>query len=90
VFFQAEVSEGPAHTALAERVLRVCPPHRNGRLILAQDLCKRALNLLASPAPAPFMAEANKLITRAEELLPSSETVAHARKQYERIQGKTP
>jgi len=90
VFFQAQVTDGAAHTALAERVLRICPPHRNGRLILAHDLSLRALKLIGSPAPAPYFAEANKLITRAEELMPNSDTVTHARKEFERVRGARP
>jgi hypothetical protein len=59
---------------LAERSVKLCPSHRNGRLVLASALCDKALNLLTATGwatPKANLDEAEALVTRAEELFPA-------------------
>ncbi|MBK8940695.1 MAG: hypothetical protein IPM79_24530 [Polyangiaceae bacterium] len=55
--------------AFAERALRLCPTHRNGRLVMADLLSARALALLSrttAPTARRDVAEATELLARAE------------------------
>ena len=55
--------------AFAERALRLCPTHRNGRLVMADLLSARALALLSrttAPSARRDVAEATELLARAE------------------------
>jgi hypothetical protein len=58
--------------ALAERAVRVCPAHRNGRFTLANLLCERAMRILDA---GPFVSRADRdraraCLERAEKLNP--------------------
>jgi hypothetical protein len=67
--------------ALAERAVRVCPSHRNGRFTLAGLLCEQAVRILdAGPfVSSAEVARARAMIDRAEQLNPSCKELGRAR-----------
>lgn len=66
--------------AIAERLLRVCPTHRNGRLVLAAYLCDKATRMVDQPFVGDAVArEAQALVDRAEALYPASKSLEAAR-----------
>jgi len=66
--------------AIAERLLRVCPTHRNGRLVLAAYLCDKATRIADQPFIGDAAArEADALVDRAEALYPASKSLEAAR-----------
>lgn len=68
--------------SLAERALRLCPTHRNGRLVMAHLCCRRAISLLDQTSfftARSDLAEASRLVVRAEEMYPQSKSIAEAR-----------
>lgn len=67
---------------LAERAVKVCPVHRNGRLILAYLLSDRAIVTLDRStifSARADLAAANELVTRAEALFPQGQRTKDAR-----------
>jgi hypothetical protein len=73
---------------LAERAVRLCPSHRNGRLNLASILCDQAL---ASMRQMVLFARRDELerveekLTRAESLYPQSTELPEAKAMLERV-----
>jgi len=72
---------------LAERAVRICPTHRNGRLNLAALLIEQALKSMRQMvvfARKDDLAHVEKLITRAESLYPTSKELPEAKAMLER------
>lgn len=73
---------------LAERAVRVCPTHRNGRLVLASLLCVRAMDSLRRVSFFTQKSEidhAAALIERAESLNPRATEIEEVRAILERV-----
>lgn len=66
-----------------EQILQICPTHSNGRLVLSQYLCTKALRVLTGIPSTANIAEAEALIARAEKLYPETKQVANARARLE-------
>jgi hypothetical protein len=67
-----------------ERVLRICPTHHNGRMVLAQYLCTKATRTLVGPiVTSAQIKEATTYVDRAESLYPSTTQIAKARERIE-------
>ena len=72
--------------ALAERSLKLCPTHRNGRLILAHLLCDLAVRRLDGPGFLMSPDECSRAaaqIERAEALYPASKALEGAKAKLE-------
>jgi hypothetical protein len=70
--------------AAGERTLRVCPTHRNGRLVMASYLCDKAMRSLDLPWVTGEAARAaEELVARAEQLYPASKSLPQARERIE-------
>lgn len=77
--------------AIAERLLRVCPSHRNGRLVLAAYLCDKATRMLDTPFVGQDVAtQAEALVDRAEKLYPQSKALEGAKSALARARGRSP
>jgi hypothetical protein len=62
----------------AERSVKLCPTHRNGRLVLASGLCdaaSHALTQIGWYVPPEALDRAEALVTRAEKLYPSLQKI---------------
>jgi hypothetical protein len=72
---------------LAERGVKLCPTHRNGRLILAYLLCDRAKRMIDGPVwvSAGDCDRAAALIQRAETLYPDSKALPPAREKLDEV-----
>ncbi|MFO0551052.1 MAG: hypothetical protein U0271_21865 [Polyangiaceae bacterium] len=71
--------------AFAERSLRVCPTHRNGRVVLAHLLANRAITLLDRTnwlSARNDLAEAEQLLARAESTFADSTRLKDARTKF--------
>lgn len=72
--FRAEVARTfDEQLAIVERALRICPTHRNGRVVCADLLVERALRRLDTAMPwesGDALAEAERNIRRAMDLYP--------------------
>lgn len=88
--FASEVERASeTKVALAERALRVCPTHRNGRLVLASYLCDQALATMRTMvvfARADDVARARALVLRVEELYPETKALAEAKTMLARVE----
>ncbi len=73
----------------AERAVRICPTHRNGRLTLATLLCEEAMAVMrGSMAVISRKADVERvtaLLERAERLYPQTSELAEARAMLERV-----
>jgi hypothetical protein len=72
---------------LAERAVRICPTHRNGRLNLAALLIEQALKSMRQMvvfARKDDLAHVEKLIERAESLYPTSKELPEAKAMLDR------
>lgn len=87
--FLAEVSPTASERSeMAERALRICPTHRNGRLVLASLLCARAMESMRAMLVFAQKREielAEALLERAEALYPQTSELAEARRMLERV-----
>lgn len=73
-------TESDRELAFAERAVKLCSTHRNGRATVAHILCNRAIAKLSTPLVSRSMIEAAKRdVARAEELWPSSGRLAVAK-----------
>jgi hypothetical protein len=92
LFFRAEVTtDRNRRTEVLERCLRICPTHRNSRLVLANTLCDTATSRLAPRTRGLSRAdydEALALVDRAEKLFPASSRIEGARKQLDEAKAK--
>ncbi|NUO50053.1 MAG: hypothetical protein HOV80_14450 [Polyangiaceae bacterium] len=67
----------------AERALRLCPSHRNGRLVMAHLCCHRAITLADQTTlftARNDLTEAARLVERAEAMYPQSKSLSDAKK----------
>ena len=90
--FRAECAAAEdVQLATLEWALRICPSHRNGRLVLASTLCERAIRTLergplAGVARGVDAAAAD--VARAEELYPASKRLDEARQKLAAARGR--
>lgn len=62
----------------AERSVKICPTHRNGRLVLASSLCDLAIRIMNYSGwfmSAEALANADSLVQRAEQLFPTMKRI---------------
>jgi len=74
--------------ATAERSIKLCPTHRNGRLLVSGYLCDKAtemMNLFGVLTPAKEIERIEKMIERAESLYPQATELPDAKKMLERV-----
>jgi hypothetical protein len=68
--------------AHAERSVKLCPTHRNGRLVLASGLCDAASHALTQVGwyvPPEALDRAEALVSRAEKLYPSLQKIENVK-----------
>jgi hypothetical protein len=73
---------------LAERALKVCPTHRNGRLVLAALLCDRAMETMRAMVLFARRADLERVeaqLERAESLYPRTEELPEAKAMLARV-----
>lgn len=78
--------------AFAEHALKLCPTHRNARLVMAHLLCDAAVVRLGAATMFPRASEidlATREISRAEELFPQSGKLPEARAKLEEVRRRT-
>jgi hypothetical protein len=76
---------------VGERLLRVCPSHRNGRLVMAAYLCDKATRMVDTPfVGSDVAAAAEALVDRAEKMYPASKSLDAAKKALERAKSRSP
>ena len=87
--FLTDIENLPARKLeLAERAVRLCPTHRNGRLNLAALLCDRALTSMRGMVVFARREEVERLtalLARVESLYPTSSELPEAKAMLERI-----
>jgi hypothetical protein len=87
--FLTDIESDPARKReLAERAVRLCPTHRNGRLNLASLLCDEAIAAMKGMVlftRREELARIEALIERAEKLYPQSSELPEAKAMLERI-----
>jgi hypothetical protein len=69
--------------ALAERSVKLCPTHRNGRLVLASALCDKAIRIITPTGwlvGADAVDQADALVRRAEQLFPALKKLEDVKK----------
>jgi hypothetical protein len=72
----------------AERAVRICPTHRNGRLVLASALCDQAMHLMRTMvlfAPKKEVERVEALLERARSLYPETSSLAEATGMLDRV-----
>lgn len=88
VFLSEMNRHAPTKLALAERAVRICPTHRNGRLILASVLCDQAIETMGGFGVFARKGEVERvegLLARAESLYPQSKELPEAKKMLEQV-----
>ena len=73
---------------LAEHAVKICPTHRNGRLILAALLCDQAMSIMRTMvlfARRDEVERAEGLVARAERLYPQASELPEAKGMLERV-----
>jgi hypothetical protein len=73
---------------MAERAVRVCPTHRNGRLVLASVLCHQAMEAMRGMilvAQRKDIERLEKLLDRAESLYPQASELSEAKAMLQRV-----
>jgi len=87
--FLAEVDVHlPRRIELAERAVKTCPTHRNGRLVLASALCDEAIQAMRAMvvfARKDELERVQALLDRAESLYPATSELPEARGMLERV-----
>jgi hypothetical protein len=87
--FLAEVERAlPRKLELAERAVKVCPVHRNGRLVLAAALCEDAMETMRSMvffARRQDIQRVEALLARTEALYPETRDLTEAKGMLERV-----
>ena len=90
--FMAETDLNLANRlVLAERALKICPTHRNARVVLASMLCDRAIDLLREMVVVKRTADldrAQAMIERAEKLYPQTRELEDAKKKLNDVKTK--
>lgn len=73
---------------LAERALKICPTHRNGRLVVAAILCEQAQLAMRQMVLFARKSEVERIeamVTRAEQLYPTSSDLPATKEMLERV-----
>jgi hypothetical protein len=87
--FLAEVdSYAPRKLEMAERAVKVCPTHRNGRLVLASVLCDEAMRAMRGMvifARRDELERVEALLQRAEALYPQTSELPEAKGMLARV-----
>lgn len=86
VFFSDVASTIPQKLTMAERAVKVCPTHRNGRVILAALLCDTALGAIQQLGLVTSRQEIERIqgiLERAERVHPETSGLAEARTELE-------
>jgi hypothetical protein len=87
--FLSDVEPWPVRKIeLAERAVRVCPTHRNGRLVLAALLCEQAQTAMRSMVLFARRDELERIereLARAEQLYPQSTDLPGAKGMLDRV-----
>jgi hypothetical protein len=87
--FCAEVEGRPLQKIeLAERALKICPIHRNGRLVLASALCDQAMDTMKNMALFARREEVRRvesLLQRVESLYPDTRALPDAKTMLARV-----
>ena len=87
--FLAEVdTHVPRRLVMAERAVKVCPTHRNGRLVLASALCDQAIDTMRAMvlfARKDELERVQALLGRAESLYPQASELPEAKGMLERV-----
>lgn len=82
--FMSETDMNPvSKLALAERAVKICPTHRNGRVVLASILCDRASDLIRQSSLVTRHADLDQaaaMLDRAELLYPQTRELPEIRK----------
>lgn len=90
--FMAETEPSPAaRLAFAERAVKLCPTHRNGRVVLASMLCDRAIDLLREMTIVKRSADVDRaeaMIDRAEKLYSRARELDEAKKKLNEVKTK--
>jgi hypothetical protein len=90
--FMVDTEPNPAvKLALAERAVKICPTHRNGRVVLASMLCDRAIDLLREMQLVKRNREVDRaeaMIERAEKLYPQTRELEEAKKKLLEVKTK--
>jgi hypothetical protein len=90
--FLSEVDRyAPSKLAMAERAVKICPTHRNGRLVLASVLCAQAMDAMRGIGVFARKGELERieaLLGRAEGLYPQTSDLPEARRMLERVKRK--
>lgn len=84
--FASEANPSRAESlALAERALRICPTHRNARVVVSHVLCEQAIATLSRGmlVRATDVDEAARNVDRVEKLFPQLRRLPEARKLLE-------
>ena len=87
--FLAEVDRYlPRKLEMAERAVKICPTHRNGRLVLAAALCDQAMEAMRAMVVFALRSELERvevLLERAESLYPQTNELPEARSMLVRV-----
>lgn len=87
--FLAEVdTHMPRRLEMAERAVKICPSHRNGRLVLASALCDEAMTTMRTMVVFARRSELERvqvLLERAEALYPETSELPDAKGMLERL-----
>lgn len=87
--FLTDIEQNPVRKMqLAERAVRLCPTHRNGRLNLASLLCDEAITAMRNMVLFTRKEELDRvtaLVERAERLYPQSTELPEAKAMLERV-----
>jgi hypothetical protein len=88
VFLSEMNRHPPTKLAHAERAVRICPTHRNGRLILASVLCDQAIETMRGFTVFARKREVEHIeamLARAESLYPQSTELPEAKRMLEQV-----
>jgi hypothetical protein len=87
--FMAETEPNPVtKLILAERAVKICPTHRNGRVVLASILCDRASDAIRQMQIVRRTTEierVEKMIERAEQLYPNTRELPEVKAKLEAV-----
>jgi hypothetical protein len=78
----------PRKLELAERAVKICPTHRNGRLVLASALCDHAMETMRGMvlfARSDDIARVEAILARAESLYAQTSELPEAKGMLERV-----
>lgn len=88
VFLAETEHHMPRKLEVAERAVKICPTHRNGRLVLASVLCDEAINTMQSMvvfAKRSELERVHNVLERAESLHPQTSGLPDAKQMLERV-----